>query len=69
MQVRKDLNFVTEEVSDKRRFLVRFQDGCEQDMTSIQLTVMTVDRIHVTGECDVPSIYTKPKETFDLEKG
>ena len=54
MQVRKDLNFVTEEVSDKRRFLVRFQDGCEQDMTSNQLTVVTVDIIHVTGECDVP---------------
>ena len=34
-------------VSGKKRFLVRFQDGCENYLTLNQLTVMTVENIHV----------------------
>ena len=47
---KKDLNGVVQGVSGKRRFLVRFQDGCEKVMTSNQLTIVTVDRIPVIEE-------------------
>ena len=44
-RLRKDLTDVFQVFSGKRRFLVRFQDGCEKDLTLNQLTVMTVDDI------------------------
>ena len=47
-RLRKDLTVVAQEVSGKRRFLVRFQDGCEKDMTSNKLTAVIVDKIPVT---------------------
>ena len=32
-------------VSGNMRFLVRFQDGCDKDLTSNHLIIMTIDRI------------------------
>ena len=47
-RMRKELTGVVQGVSGKRRFLVRFQDGCEKDMTSNKLTAVIVDKIPVT---------------------
>ena len=55
-------------LSDNRRLLVRFQDGYENDIILNKLTDMTVDRIPVTEEDNVPVIYVMPDETIDLEK-
>ena len=40
-RLRKELTGVVQGVSGKRRFLVRFQDGCENDKTLNQLTIVT----------------------------
>ena len=47
-RMRKELTGVVQGVSVKRRFLVRFQDGYEKDLTSNQLTSITVDSIPIT---------------------
>ena len=65
----KEFNGVVEAVSCNREYLVRFQGGCEKHMTSNQLTNVTVYRISMTEEDEVPMISTKPKEAVDLEKG
>ena len=48
---------------------MRFQDGCEKDLTSNQLAAVTVERIPVTEEAEVPTISVIHDETIDLEKG
>ena len=68
-RLRKALSGVLQGVSGKRRFLVRFQDGYEKDLTSNQLTLVTVDKIPVTEEAKVPTISVIPDETVDIEKG
>ena len=45
---RKELTGVVQGVSGKRRFLVRSKDGCEKDLTSNQLTIVTVEKSTVT---------------------
>ena len=56
-------------VSGKTRFLVRFQDGYEKDLTLNQLTAMAIHKIPVTKEYEVPMIYAIPYDTFYLDKG
>ena len=56
-------------VSGKRRFLVRFQDGCEKDVTSNKLTILTVENIPMNKEAEVVKISVMPNETIDLDKG
>ena len=43
-----------------------FQDGCEKDPTSNELTAVTVENIHVDQEPEVPKIDVIPKNTVDL---
>ena len=40
--IRKGLTGAVKVVSGRRRFLVRFQNGCENDMSSNELTVVVV---------------------------
>ena len=47
---------------------MRFQDGCEKDITSNQLTAVTVDSSLVTEESNFTAIYAMPDEKVDLEK-
>ena len=65
----KDLTGVVQGVSGKRRFLMRFQYGCEKDLTLNQLTIATLEKIPMTEEYEVPTISGIPDETIDLEKG
>ena len=41
-RLRKELMGVVQGVSGKKRFLVRFQYGCENNLSSNQLTIVTV---------------------------
>ena len=50
----------------KTMLLVIFQDGFYKDISSNQLTVLTVERSTEAGEADVPLISTIPVETVDL---
>ena len=41
------MTVVVQGVSGSRRFLVRFQNGCENNLSSNQLTVVIVEKILV----------------------
>ena len=49
-RMRKELTGVVQSVSGRKRFLVRFQNGCENNMSSNQLNVVIVDKILVEEE-------------------
>ena len=51
-----------------KRFLVRFQDGCEKDLTSNQLTIVIVEKSLVDNEPEVPTNTEIPEEQDTLEK-
>ena len=55
-------------VSGKRRLLERFQNGCEKDLTSNQITVVKVEKRSVDEEPEVPTISVIPYGTVDFYK-
>ena len=54
--------------SGKKRFLVRFQDGCKNDISSDQLTIEKVEKSPVEKEPGVPIIPEIPEEQVTLYK-
>ena len=67
--MRKELTGVVQGFSGKKRFLVRFQDGCKNNMSSNQLTIVIVENIPEEKEpygCIITDI---PEEQVKLEKG
>ena len=56
-------------VSCRRRFLVSFQSGYENNLSSNQLTVVIVEKIPEEKEPEVSEIPEIPKEQVELEKG
>ena len=60
---------VSQVFSWKKRFLVRFQDGCENNMSSNQLTMVIVEKTPEEKEPEVSEIYDIPEEQAELEKG
>ena len=68
-QPRKESTGVVQCVSVNRKLLARFQDGCEKDTTSNQLTNMKVERIPMNKEAEVPTISVITNKTIGLEKG
>ena len=46
-----------------------FQNGCEKDITSNQLTTMALDNRLKTEESEAPMISEIPDETVDLDQG
>ena len=46
-RLRKEFTVVVQGVSGRSRFLVRFQNGCENNLSSNQLTVVIVEKIPV----------------------
>ena len=55
-RMRKKLTGMVTCVLGRRRFLVRFQNGCENNLSSNQLTVVIVDKIPVEEEHLVSTI-------------
>ena len=53
----------------KKRLLVRFQDGCKNNLSSDQLTIMIVEKIPEEKEPKVSVIPKIPEEQVELEKG
>ena len=66
---RKELPGVVQGVSGRRRFLVRFQNGCEKNLSSNKLTVVIVEKIPEEKEPEVSEIVEIPEEQVELEKG
>ena len=56
-------------VSVRRRFLLRFQNGCKNNLLSNKLTVMIVEKIPEEKEPEVSEIAEIPEEKVKLEEG
>ena len=56
-RMRKELTGVVKAISGKRKLLVRFHDGCEKNLSSYQLTVVTAHEILVE---EAPLVSTIP---------
>ena len=61
-RTRKDLTGVVQEVSSENRLLVRFQDGCKNNLSSNQLTIVIVEKIPEEKEPEVSEIAEIPEE-------
>ena len=68
-RMRKELTGVVQGVSARRRFLMRFQNGCENNLSSNQLTVVIVENIPVKEEPEVSTITEIPKDQVEKYKG
>ena len=66
--MRKDSTNVVQGISGKNRFLVMFQDRCENYLTSNQLTTVIVENIPMKKEYEVPTNPEIPEEEVTSEK-
>ena len=57
------------DVLGRRRFLVRFQNGCKKNLSSNELTVVILDKIPVEEEPLVSTIPEIPKDKVEKQKG
>ena len=55
-------------ISWKKRFLARFQDGCDKSISSNQLTIVIVHKIPEEKEPEVFNNSEIPEEQVTLEK-
>ena len=67
--MRKSLNAVVQCVSGSRRFLVRFQNVCKNNLSSNQLIIVIVEKIPVGKEPEVSTIPEIPEDQVEKEKG
>ena len=61
----KELTAVVQGFPGRRRFLVRFQNGCQKNMSSNQLTVVIVQKIPEEKEPKVSEISEISEEHFE----
>ena len=66
---RKEFNGVAQDVSWRSSFLLRFQNGCKNNLSSNQLTVVIVKKIPEEKEPEVSKISEIPEEQVRLEMG
>ena len=52
-RMRKYLTGLVQGISDKKMFLVRFQDGCKNNLSLNQLTIVIVEKIPEEKEPEV----------------
>ena len=64
-RMRKELIDVVQVVLVRRRLLVRFQNGCEKNLSSNQLTIAIVDKILVEEEPLVSTIPEIPEDQVE----
>ena len=69
IRMRKELTGVVRCVSGKRRFLVRFQNRCKNNLSSNQLTVVTAHEILVEEAPEVSTIPEIPEDNVEIHKG
>ena len=65
----KELTGVVQGVSGRGRFLVRFQNGCEKNLSSNQLTVVTAHDILAEEAPKVSTIPEIPEDIVESLKG
>ena len=67
--MRKEFTGVVQAISGKRKLLVRFHDGCEKNLSSYQLTVVTPHEILVEEAPLVSTIPEIPEDIVESHKG
>ena len=67
-RMRKYLTAVVQGVSGRRRFLVRFQNGCKKNLSSNQLTAVTEHEILVEEAPKVSTIPEIPEDIVEIHK-
>ena len=67
-RMRKELTGVVQGVSGGRSFLVRFQNGCEKNLSSNQLIVVIAYKILVEVEPEVSNIPEIPEDNVKKQK-
>ena len=68
-RMRKELTGLVQGVSGRRRFLVRFHNGCKKNLSSNQLTVVTAHEILVDEAPEVSTIPEIPEDNIESHKG
>ena len=68
-RMRKELTGVVQGVSGGRSFLVRFQNGCKNNLSSNQLTIVTAREILVEESPKVSTIPEIPEDNVKSHKG
>ena len=68
-RMRKELIGVVQGVSGRRRLLVRFQNGCKNNLSSDQLTVVTAHEILVEEAPEASTIPEIPEDNAESHKG
>ena len=68
-RMRKELTDVVKGVPGSRGLLVRFQNGCKNNLSLNQLTFVVVDKIPVEEEPLVSTIPEIPEDEVEKEKG
>ena len=69
IRMRKELTGVVQGVSGRRRFLVRFQNECKNNLSSNLLTVVILDKIPVEEETLVSTIIEILEDQVEKDKG
>ena len=67
-RMRKELTCVVQAISGKRSFLVRFHDGCKNNLSSNQLTVVAAHEILVEEAPLVSTIPERPEDIVESHK-
>ena len=65
----EELTGVVQVILGRRRLLVRFQNGCENNLSSNQLIVVLPEKIQEEKEPEVSEIAQIPEEQVELEEG
>ena len=68
-RMRKELTGAVQGFLGRRRFLVRFQNGCKNNISSNQLTVVTAHDILVEEAPKVSTILEIPEDNVKKQKG
>ena len=68
IRMRKELTGVVQYISGKSRFLVRFHDGCEKNLSSNQLTVVAAHEILLEEAPLVSTIPEIPEDIVEIHK-
>ena len=64
--MRKELTSTVQGLLGKKRFLVRYQDGCKHNLSSNQLTILMVENIPEEKEPEVFAIPEIPEQQVKL---
>ena len=64
--MRMEFTGVVQGVLGKKRFLVKFQDGCKNNLSSNQLTIVILEKIPEEKEPEVSKTAEIPEEKVEL---